>query len=203
MIKLSVVIITLNEEKNLARCLNSVQEVADEIVIVDSFSTDKTREIAGSFNTKFLTHPFDGYVNQKNYANALNMMCAKARYLAMADTQETQRREKMKEANRYSVFEDLNIRIGKYDANNTESVITVLATGNYKVDVRFGEAMLSDDLKPRRWFVHVLLLKRIPVVNEENVFGLCVEEFIPKFIKTEEEYKKYLIDMSAKNRGAR
>jgi len=40
--KLSVVIITLNEERNLDRCLNSVKTIADEIVVVDSFSTDKT-----------------------------------------------------------------------------------------------------------------------------------------------------------------
>lgn len=69
MIKLSVVIITLNEEKNIARCLESVQQLADEIVVVDSFSTDRTEEIVKSFNGRFITHAFDGYVNQKNFAN--------------------------------------------------------------------------------------------------------------------------------------
>ena len=49
MVRLSVVIITLNEEKNLARCLDSVNGVADEIVIIDSFSTDKTQEISSCF----------------------------------------------------------------------------------------------------------------------------------------------------------
>ena len=45
MLQLSVVIITFNEEKNIDRCLNSVKEIADDIVVLDSFSTDKTEEI--------------------------------------------------------------------------------------------------------------------------------------------------------------
>lgn len=70
MIKLSVVIITLNEEQNIGRCLESVKDLADEIVVIDSFSTDRTREISESFDAKFVIHEFDGYVNQKNYANS-------------------------------------------------------------------------------------------------------------------------------------
>ncbi len=70
MVKLSVVVITLNEEKNLERCLLSVKDIADEIVIVDSYSTDKTEEIAKSFGAVVFQHPFKGYVNQKNYADA-------------------------------------------------------------------------------------------------------------------------------------
>ena len=68
MAKLSVVIITLNEEKNIRRCLESVRAIADEIVIVDSCSVDKTSEIAASFNAKFITQPFLGYIEQKNFA---------------------------------------------------------------------------------------------------------------------------------------
>lgn len=68
MVKLSVVIITFNEERNIARCLASVKGVADEIVVVDSFSTDRTAEICASFGVRFLQHPFTGYIEQKNYA---------------------------------------------------------------------------------------------------------------------------------------
>lgn len=68
MIKLSVVIITFNEEKNIQRCINSVQAVADEIVVLDSFSTDKTSEICQSNGVKFYTHKFDGHIEQKNRA---------------------------------------------------------------------------------------------------------------------------------------
>lgn len=68
---LSAVIITYNEEKNITRCIESLQEVADEIVIVDSFSTDKTKEICQKFNVSFFENKFDGYSEQKNYANSL------------------------------------------------------------------------------------------------------------------------------------
>lgn len=68
MVQLSVVIITYNEERNLARCLESVTGVADEILIVDSFSIDRTKEIAASFSARFVEHSFEGYIEQKNYA---------------------------------------------------------------------------------------------------------------------------------------
>lgn len=68
--QLSVVIITLNEEKNLPRCLRSVQNIADEVVIVDSYSSDDTGNIARSFGAKVFYHPFEDYVQQKNLAVA-------------------------------------------------------------------------------------------------------------------------------------
>jgi glycosyltransferase involved in cell wall biosynthesis len=69
--KLSVVIITLNEERNIARCLSSVNEIADDIVVVDSGSTDRTEEICKSYNVKFISKPWRGYSDQKNFANTL------------------------------------------------------------------------------------------------------------------------------------
>ncbi len=68
MIKLSVVIITFNEEKNLERCLLSVKDVADEVVVLDSFSTDKTQAICEKYGVKFFQHTFDGHIQQKNRA---------------------------------------------------------------------------------------------------------------------------------------
>jgi glycosyltransferase involved in cell wall biosynthesis len=68
MLKLSVVIITLNEEKNIGRCLESVKDIADEIVIVDSFSTDRTEEICKAYNARFIQHEFHGHIEQKNWA---------------------------------------------------------------------------------------------------------------------------------------
>jgi glycosyltransferase involved in cell wall biosynthesis len=67
-IKLSVVIITFNEEKNIERCLLSVKEVADEIVVLDSFSKDRTEEICARHGVKFFRHTFDGHIQQKNRA---------------------------------------------------------------------------------------------------------------------------------------
>lgn len=66
--KISVVIITYNEEKNISRCLASVTPIADEVVVVDSFSTDKTREICENYGARFIQHKFDGHIQQKNWA---------------------------------------------------------------------------------------------------------------------------------------
>jgi glycosyltransferase involved in cell wall biosynthesis len=66
--KLSVVIITFNEQKNIARCIGSVKEMADEIVVVDSCSTDNTRAICREYGVRFIEQPFLGYGEQKNFA---------------------------------------------------------------------------------------------------------------------------------------
>ena len=68
MIKISAVIITYNEEKNIARCLASLQKVADDIVVVDSFSTDATKNLVEAANARFVQHPFEGHIQQKNWA---------------------------------------------------------------------------------------------------------------------------------------
>jgi glycosyltransferase involved in cell wall biosynthesis len=66
--KISACLITLNEERNLPRCLKSVAPLVDEIVIVDSGSTDGTLEIAREFGARVLHQPWLGYVAQKNLA---------------------------------------------------------------------------------------------------------------------------------------
>lgn len=66
--KISVVIITFNEELNIRRCLKSVLPVADEIVVVDSFSADKTEAICREFNVRFIQNAFHGHIEQKNFA---------------------------------------------------------------------------------------------------------------------------------------
>lgn len=67
-IKISAVIITYNEEQNIRRCLESVKDIADEIVVVDSYSTDRTETICREMGTVFVQHKFEGHIEQKNYA---------------------------------------------------------------------------------------------------------------------------------------
>jgi glycosyltransferase involved in cell wall biosynthesis len=67
-IKLSVVIITFNEEENIEDCLRSVVQVADEVVVVDSFSTDKTKSICERYGVRFMLNAFEGHIQQKNFA---------------------------------------------------------------------------------------------------------------------------------------
>ena len=66
--QISIVIITYNEEKNIGRCLDSVKDIADDIVVVDSFSTDNTRQIVLSKGARFIEHAFEGHIQQKNWA---------------------------------------------------------------------------------------------------------------------------------------
>jgi glycosyltransferase involved in cell wall biosynthesis len=68
MVKLSVVIITFNEERNIRRCLDSVQKVADEIVVVDSYSTDNTLKICSEYRLHLVQNVFMGHIEQKNFA---------------------------------------------------------------------------------------------------------------------------------------
>ena len=70
MVPLSVVIITYNEAANIARCLQALGNVADDVVVVDSFSTDTTVEICQQHGVRVIQHAFAGYVAQKNYATA-------------------------------------------------------------------------------------------------------------------------------------
>ena len=67
--KLSVAIITFNEERIIEKNLNAVHDLADEIIIVDSFSTDSTKEICLKFpKVKFIQQKFLGFGKQKNLA---------------------------------------------------------------------------------------------------------------------------------------
>jgi glycosyltransferase involved in cell wall biosynthesis len=66
-VKISATIITLNEERNLARAIESLR-CADEIVVVDSGSTDRTVEIAEKLGARVLDSPWPGYAQQKNLA---------------------------------------------------------------------------------------------------------------------------------------
>jgi glycosyltransferase involved in cell wall biosynthesis len=64
---LTAIILTFNEDKHLERCLNSLNDICSEIVIVDSFSIDKTRIIANKFGTRFYENSFVNHAAQLNW----------------------------------------------------------------------------------------------------------------------------------------
>ena len=68
MIKISVVIITQNEERNIARCIDSIVPVADEIVVIDSYSTDRTVDISIEKGARVVKNVFHNHIDQKNFA---------------------------------------------------------------------------------------------------------------------------------------
>ena len=65
---LSAVVIAFNEEANIVRCLDSLQGLVDEVVVVDSGSTDATVALAEAHGAQVLFHPFEGHIEQKNWA---------------------------------------------------------------------------------------------------------------------------------------
>lgn len=70
MAELSVVVITRNEAQNIGRCLDSVRDVASEIVVVDSFSDDDTIKICQQYGARIIQHEFEGFGKQKQFANS-------------------------------------------------------------------------------------------------------------------------------------
>lgn len=83
-ISISAVIITFNEERNIDRCLTSLIGIVDEVVVVDSFSQDKTQEICKKHGVTFIQHPFEGHIQQKNYA----IDCASHEWILSLDADE-------------------------------------------------------------------------------------------------------------------
>lgn len=83
-VKISASIITLNEERNIEKCLKSLVGVVDEIVVVDSFSSDKTEEICKKFDARFIKNEFKGHIQQKNYA----VSCCTYDYVLAIDADE-------------------------------------------------------------------------------------------------------------------
>ncbi len=71
MTKLTVALITRNEEDRLRPTLEAIKDIANEIVVVDSGSQDKTLDIAHEFNAKTCFHEFEGYSEQKNFLTSL------------------------------------------------------------------------------------------------------------------------------------
>jgi glycosyltransferase involved in cell wall biosynthesis len=67
-VKISFCLITLNEEQNLARCLRSCSDLADEIIVVDSGSVDRTADVAREFGARWIEQSWLGFVGQKNRA---------------------------------------------------------------------------------------------------------------------------------------
>ena len=66
--KISVVILTYNEELNLEYCLQNIQKLTTDIFIVDSFSTDNTLDIAKKYNCQVFQNKFVNHANQLNWA---------------------------------------------------------------------------------------------------------------------------------------
>lgn len=84
--RLTVVILTFNEEQHLARCIASVKDIASEIIIVDCFSTDATLDIARTFGAHILQHEWTNHAAQFNWA--LTQLSADTEWVLRIDADE-------------------------------------------------------------------------------------------------------------------
>ena len=83
--KISAIILSLNEEARIGRAIDSLEGIADEIIVVDSESTDRTVEIARERGCRVETRHFSGFGAQRQYATSL----ARNRYVMFLDADET------------------------------------------------------------------------------------------------------------------
>ncbi|MDF1878446.1 glycosyltransferase family 2 protein [Sulfurimonas sp. SAG-AH-194-C20] len=104
--KITANIITLNEEKNIAEVIKSVQEVCDEVLVVDSFSSDKTCEIAESMGAKVIKQEYLGDGGQKAFGAPL----AKYDWVLSIDADERL------DVNALESIKSLDLENSKYDA---------------------------------------------------------------------------------------
>ncbi len=84
MTSITATVITYNEQRNIERCLNSLLGVADEIVVVDSNSTDATVEICERYGCRVVRRPFSGFGSQRQFATGLTSH----RYILSIDADE-------------------------------------------------------------------------------------------------------------------
>ena len=148
MIEVSVLILTLNEEMNLPRCLASLYWCND-VVVLDSKSTDRTQEIAASHNARVFEREFDNYAAQRNFG--LNEITYKNSWLLMLDADEVVPQE---------LIDEIKI---------------ILSTGNDKTvlyrmrrkDYLFGKWIKRSSKYPI-WFGRLMKIGQIKIKREIN-----------------------------------
>ncbi|MBQ7826666.1 MAG: glycosyltransferase family 2 protein [Clostridia bacterium] len=86
MADLTVIILTKNEEKNIEKCIRSLQDLPKRIVLIDSYSTDSTAELARSLGAEVVEHPFESHAAQFNWA--LENICLDTEWIMRLDADE-------------------------------------------------------------------------------------------------------------------
>lgn len=148
---LSVIILTFNEEANIGRCLDSVSW-CDDVVVLDSGSTDATREIAQSKHARVELRVFDNYANQRNHA--LKNIAYKHPWVLMLDADEV-------------VPEDLRVEVEKLLAGSNPDVTLYRLR---RKDYFMGSWLRRSTNYSSLWFGRLMCLGRVWVerdINEE------------------------------------
>ncbi len=154
--KISVVIITKNAERTLAKCLESIRNLSDDLVVVDAHSTDTTRAVAQFFGTRVLIKSWTSYGDARNYGAEM----AQYDWIFSIDSDEV-------------IDEDLIRSITTTELS--DSVVYAFKRRNYLSDraVRYGE--LSPSYKTRLYNKTVGQWNNRPV-HEQLVFSKRVKK---------------------------
>ena len=112
MIDVTVIILTKNEEINLPDCLKSISGFAKRIIVVDSYSSDKTEDIAKNAGAEFYTHQFINYAKQFNWA--LDSLNIETKWILRLDAD-----ERMTEA----LCKELTSIVDKHDKDDVNGVV--------------------------------------------------------------------------------
>ena len=86
MVDITTIILTYNEEKNIEKCINSIKDISKKIIVVDSFSTDKTVEISKNLGAEVVCHDFINQAQQFNWA--INNLEIKTDWIMRIDADE-------------------------------------------------------------------------------------------------------------------
>jgi len=181
---ISVIILTYNEEKNIEECLKSVYGWVEEIFIVDSYSTDKTLEIARKYTDKIYQHPFENQAKQFNWA--LENLPIKTEWIMRLDADERWTDDAFKELSGIISSPDVNgiyikFRIFfmhkwlKYGGLYPNYFLRVFRKGKGRIENRFMDEHIIVDGKT------VYLDNDVLEYNLKDRNGL-IEEFIKKHI---------------------
>lgn len=118
MADLTTIILTYNEERNIANAINSVKKLAKRIVVVDSFSTDKTIEIAKSLGAEIIEHEFENQAKQFIYA--INHLKIDTQWIMRLDADEIISKKASKEIEEICFFNkdtDINGIVVRFEVN--------------------------------------------------------------------------------------
>lgn len=191
MIGLSVYIITLNEEKRLAKTLKQAQKVADEIIVVDSGSTDKTLEIAQSHKAKTIHNDWKSYCEQKHFAES---QCTND-WVLMLDADEVLSDELVKEIKAFKKNPEYNAyRIKIIDMFPTDTTPSRFALNFNPVRLynRYCAYMPKDKMNKDRVKViegHKIAQMQAPILHYSII---SIEDTVNKFNTHSTELQKTL-----------
>ena len=189
--KLSVYIVTYNEEERLGRTLKAAKKVADEIIVVDSGSTDKTTEIASLNGAKVIYNKWKSYCEQKHFAQN---QCTND-WVLLLDADEVLSNDlikEIKEIKKNPLYNAYKIKIADMLPHDTKPSIFAHRFNPIRLYNRKFANMPKDKMNKDR--IDVAPNQKIGQLKSEiyHYSFVCVEQLVEKFNRHSTELQKTL-----------